>query len=727
MTRMARNVFRSYSVKDKVVPETASQFKYWAFLSYSHTDRKWGDWLHKALETYRVPTRLVGKDSRDGKISQRLFPVFRDREELPVSADLGAKINEALRESRYLIVICSRHSAQSRWVGQEIKAYKKLGREDRILALIVDGEPNASDGKPGFKVEDECFHEAMRYRWSEDDHVSPERTEPIAADAREGKDGKENAKLKLLAGLLGVNYDDLRRREQERRIRRLRIVLAVALATVSGFAAVSVYAWRQKHAAEQAQASAEKAQARTEAEKLRTQSALDETRRALSESDFLQALRSINEDKDFDALAQLVRSLSFNPKNEAAVFRLTTLLAYRSHAIPLFRLSHDEGLTSAQFSPDGQRVLTLSNGKSYGDPLQAQIWDTQIGKPLARPSFHIGQVKSAQFSPDGNRVVTASSDNTARIWDAKTGKALGQPMKHDASVASAQFSPDGKRILTWTANPDNTLSTARVWNSGTGTPLFGPMKHDGAAYPPQFSPDGKLILTLCADNTARMWSADTGKSLAQPMKHAESIRSAQFSPDSKRIMTASFDKTARVWDAATGKPLTRPMRHESAIYLAELSRDGKRILTVSGVNNGHVCQVWNADTGQALNAPLKHDRAIMSAHFSPDAKLILIAFDGDARVWNAETGKPAEPMRHDNFMRSAGFSGDGERIVTASVDGTARVWDGKCGQDPVLQRIHPDVVFFARFSADGKRVLTAGPGAARVWDLDSDSVSELQT
>jgi hypothetical protein len=44
----------------------SGEFKYWAFLSYSHTDNKWGDWLHKALETYRIPKRLVGKSARDG-------------------------------------------------------------------------------------------------------------------------------------------------------------------------------------------------------------------------------------------------------------------------------------------------------------------------------------------------------------------------------------------------------------------------------------------------------------------------------------------------------------------------------------------------------------------------------------------------------------------------------------------------------------------------------------
>jgi hypothetical protein len=67
-------------------------FKYWAFISYSHADAKWGDWLHAALETYRVPSRLVRKAQPEGSVPKRIFPVFRDREELAgfVAAALGA-------------------------------------------------------------------------------------------------------------------------------------------------------------------------------------------------------------------------------------------------------------------------------------------------------------------------------------------------------------------------------------------------------------------------------------------------------------------------------------------------------------------------------------------------------------------------------------------------------------------------------------------------------------
>src|SRR6266516_3738705 len=54
----------------------------------------------------------------------------------------------------------------------------------------------------------------------------------------------------------------------------------------------------------------------------------------------------------------------------------------------------------------------------------------------------------AQFSSDGQRVVTASDDKTARVWDANTGQALTGPLKHEAVVRSVQFSSDGQRVVT---------------------------------------------------------------------------------------------------------------------------------------------------------------------------------------------------------------------------------------------------------------------------------------
>ncbi|MGC1729955.1 MAG: toll/interleukin-1 receptor domain-containing protein, partial [Steroidobacteraceae bacterium] len=217
-----------------------SEPRYKAFISYSHRDELWATWLHKALESYRPPKQLVGTQTSRGAVPRRLSPVFRDREELASATDLGEVISAALRESACQIVICSPSAACSKWVNEEILAFKRLGREDRIFCLIVAGEPNATD-MPG-RAAEECFPPALRFHLAADGTLGSSRTEPIAADARPGKDGRFLAKLKLIAGVLGVGFDALRRREQQRRNRRLAIIAGSATAGMVLTSALAVYA-----------------------------------------------------------------------------------------------------------------------------------------------------------------------------------------------------------------------------------------------------------------------------------------------------------------------------------------------------------------------------------------------------------------------------------------------------------------------------------------------------
>ena len=64
-------------------------FRYRAFISYSHADRRWGHWLHRTLEGYRVPRKLVGMAGVEGPVPARLTPVFRDLDDLPAAAIVG--------------------------------------------------------------------------------------------------------------------------------------------------------------------------------------------------------------------------------------------------------------------------------------------------------------------------------------------------------------------------------------------------------------------------------------------------------------------------------------------------------------------------------------------------------------------------------------------------------------------------------------------------------------
>jgi hypothetical protein len=115
-------------------------------------------------------------------------------------------------------------------------------------------------------------------------------------------------------------------------------------------------------------------------------------------------------------------------------------------------LPHESTVNTAQFSPDGQRIITASEDNT------ARVWDAKTGQEIAKLNGHEGWVNTAQFSPDGQRIITASEDNTARVWDAKTGQEIAKLNGHERTVNTAQFSPDGQRIIT--ASYDN---TARVW------------------------------------------------------------------------------------------------------------------------------------------------------------------------------------------------------------------------------------------------------------------------
>lgn len=188
---------------------------YSAFISYSSRDVAWARWLHQGLERFKLPKETPDDLPIRRPGQRRLKPVFRDRDELSASADLGQQINAALLESHFLIVICSPNAAGSRWVDAEVREFQRLGRQANILCLIVDGEPGTDD--PLLR----CFPPSL---------ISDSGVEPLAADVRADRDGKQSALLKLLATMLDVRFDDLRQRDQARRLRQLTMIATGSLA-----------------------------------------------------------------------------------------------------------------------------------------------------------------------------------------------------------------------------------------------------------------------------------------------------------------------------------------------------------------------------------------------------------------------------------------------------------------------------------------------------------------
>ena len=229
--------------------------RYRALISYSHSDERFTARLHRVLEHWSTPRRLVGRETPMGAVPARLGPIFRDREDLSSASDLGARVTDALQRSDCLVVVCSPAAARSRWVNQEVLTFKRLHDAEKIFCCIIAGEPGAS-GMPG-REDEECFCPALRFRVGADGELSDVPAEPIAADARPDKDGWGFAKLKLIAGLLGLELDELRQRELQRRQRRMALVTVAALAGMLLTGALAVNAHLAGQRAERRHAQAE--------------------------------------------------------------------------------------------------------------------------------------------------------------------------------------------------------------------------------------------------------------------------------------------------------------------------------------------------------------------------------------------------------------------------------------------------------------------------------------
>lgn len=211
---------------------TTDIFRYAAFVSYSSKDSDFARRLHRALENYGIPSSLGALSPSGSRKRNRIYPVFRDREELS-AGQLGGQIEANLRASGALIVVCSPNGAASPWVQKEIEFFAQLGRRDKIFAIISDNAPQADEN--GNDCTLACFPPAFR-----GDALEGDKLEPLAADARRGKDGFRNAWLKIVAGLVGVSPGQLIDRDRARQRSRFATNAALTALFIVAFSALAI-------------------------------------------------------------------------------------------------------------------------------------------------------------------------------------------------------------------------------------------------------------------------------------------------------------------------------------------------------------------------------------------------------------------------------------------------------------------------------------------------------
>ncbi len=190
-------------------------FEYYAFISYKREDEKWAKWLQNKLETYKLPTSLAKETGKE--LPKTFHPCFRDKTDLSETGDLSQILHDKLQKSQYLIVVCSPRAAKSKWVNKEVETFQKMGRTDKIIPFIIEGNPDTSNPNV---------------------HCYPLTLDENILGISIPELGKEKAVVKTIAAMLNVNFDTLWNRHRERILkRRIQIAIgsAIFIAVFGGF------------------------------------------------------------------------------------------------------------------------------------------------------------------------------------------------------------------------------------------------------------------------------------------------------------------------------------------------------------------------------------------------------------------------------------------------------------------------------------------------------------
>jgi WD40 repeat protein len=676
-------------------------FRYRAFLSYRTLDRKQAEWLHRKLERYRVPRALVGKPGELGLVPGKIGRVFLDRDEARTEKSIKEIIAKELSRSQQLIVLCTPRAVEpASWVGLEIEIFRKSRPDGRIHAVIGDGEP------PG------CFPRQLG--------------EPLAADLRPrkkgGQDGVARAVVKLIAGLIGVNFDDLWKRERRR-------AQAQRAAIVSGGLVIALFAagtWVFLDRTTQAQ---------------EKRNLVSEMQAAIDNQQYERAIRIGL--LGIPTSGQVPWSLGWSDQSVQQLEAKLVGAAQLSSLVAQFQEGDSRDRATfiySEFSPDGKRVVTAAENGN------ATIWDIITRKRVVlceeakvvppgylRRFSNLDWIWSSRFSHDGNRVISASHDGVAWIWTAKEASCMGTPLlpPHMGPVRSAAFNRDDELAITGSED-----GTTRLWRTKDATPLGEPRQWEhGKITSVDFSARGDIIASS-ADGYA--WILTKGGTVNTLQTGGPAIWSASFSKDGGRAITGSMDGSIVMYDLMTNEKKRFPPQQNSVNSVA-FSSDGQKVVTASADKTVRLWDIRDPDRVKLVFVFKGHSQteSVRHAEFSPLAdKIVSASSDRTVRIWDADSNIPIIYQAHGaKPIRSVELARGGTRFVTVGDDGSAIVWE--LGPDRSARQLyrltwpeHGGIVSAASGENPDRIIYASLDGSSRLWDANDgilwETASSLQ-
>jgi hypothetical protein len=179
----------------------------WAAVAFTADDGAWCDWIYRNLNGYPLPPSLVDRVTPHGFPRPDCLSVFPDRRDPAYEEHYG----QALKEGVYLIVVCSAASVHDAGIEGKIRDFKNAGGEERIIALVVDGPPEAKLGERLRAAQCDWLPSWLQWRLEADGFRTADRSEPRVVDARRGYRSLKQVRDSLLTALVDMDGAEFER------------------------------------------------------------------------------------------------------------------------------------------------------------------------------------------------------------------------------------------------------------------------------------------------------------------------------------------------------------------------------------------------------------------------------------------------------------------------------------------------------------------------------------